>query len=98
MAMHKVYRSVYGCWIKCLYIVNGRYLHFTVYQPYNQIKTSNQIAIAVTQTPTLSAQCLLEGRVEEGSEVTSGNTNDELNLFHALIKKNSIVYQRRLEG
>ena len=70
--MHKV-SGFYGCWIRCLYIVNDRYFHFTVYQPYSQARSlTNQIAIAVTQTSSLSADCLLEGRVPDGSAVTKG--------------------------
>ena len=72
MAVHKIYGSLFGCWIKCLYIVNGRFFHFTVYQPYSQNKASNQIAIAVTESSCLSADCLLECRVEEGGAAAKG--------------------------
>ena len=72
MAMHKM-SGLYGCWISCLYIVNNRYFNFTVYQPYSQTNSlTNQIAIALTQTSSLSADCLLEGRVPDGSAVTKG--------------------------
>eukprot|EP00111_Clytia_hemisphaerica_P005374 TCONS_00015529-protein len=60
-AFHKSYLATFGCWIACSYVINDKYFHLSIYQPYTiNNKYQNKLAMVINETHDVSAEQVLE--------------------------------------